>query len=271
MPIQPTLPLAFLRHLNSDQPIEWQMDEVGLSSAQVWRGASQKTAAVWYLKQQATPCLPSDSLLLEAQKLQYFSGLQLAPRAALVMAAAGQEHLLLPCAEGVLLEDLVMSAADTASQTTAIQAYALILRQIHALPIDACPFSQRLADKIPLVQARIEAGLIDAEDVAAENPGHDVASLHREWLSLRPMNEDLVVVHGDYTLSNAFYAPKTGRCQVIDVGRSGVGDRHQDLAIALRELADFGPAAQTLFLQAYGLAPLDEAKRHFYHLMDEFF
>jgi aminoglycoside 3'-phosphotransferase II len=58
----------------------------------------------------------------------------------------------------------------------------------------------------------------------------------------------------------------------IDVGRLGVADRYQDLAIATRDLADaWGPRYAAQLLHDYGVGTGDLDKLRFYRLLDEFF
>ncbi|HEY7816158.1 MAG TPA: phosphotransferase, partial [Nakamurella sp.] len=90
-----------------------------------------------------------------------------------------------------------------------------------------------------------------------------------------PTTEDPVVCHGDLCLPNVLADAHTGRITgVIDLGRLGVADRHQDLALATRSLGpanpQFGPDAAQVFLTAYGL-PVEPALLAFYRLLDEFF
>jgi aminoglycoside 3'-phosphotransferase II len=52
----------------------------------------------------------------------------------------------------------------------------------------------------------------------------------------------------------------------------GVGDRHQDLALAMRSLAfNFGADTVATFLSAYGGAPIDPRALEFFTILDEFF
>jgi aminoglycoside phosphotransferase len=58
----------------------------------------------------------------------------------------------------------------------------------------------------------------------------------------------------------------------FDWGRAGIADRYQDIALAIRSIGyNFGNAYVQAFLDAYGLTAVDEAKVHYYQLMDEFF
>ena len=86
-----------------------------------------------------------------------------------------------------------------------------------------------------------------------------------------------MVCHGDACLPNFLADPETLEITgMIDVGRLGVADRHLDLALATRSIADtslnpsYGPAAADALLAAYG-REVDPWRLDFYRLLDEFF
>ena len=58
---------------------------------------------------------------------------------------------------------------------------------------------------------------------------------------------------------------------LVDCGRAGVGDRHQDLALAMRS-PTFNFAADTVgtFLSAYGGAPIDPKALELFTILDEY-
>jgi aminoglycoside 3'-phosphotransferase-1 len=57
----------------------------------------------------------------------------------------------------------------------------------------------------------------------------------------------------------------------IDVGRAGVADRYQDLAIVWRALGELDAALQQRFVQQYGLLDIDQGKLQFHLRLDELF
>ena len=152
-----------------------------------------------------------------------------------------------------------------------MQILADALRGLHALPVAACPFDQRLDSRLPAAQARVEAGLVDADDFDDERLGQSPQQVFAQLCSTRPDHEDLVVSHGDACLPNLMVAE--GRFSgFIDCGRLGVADRYQDLALAARSLVhNFGDTRWvTPLFQRYG-AVADECRLAFYRLLDEFF
>lgn len=55
----------------------------------------------------------------------------------------------------------------------------------------------------------------------------------------------------------------------LDVGRAGVADRYQDLAIVWRALGELDAALQQRFVQQYGILDADQGKLQFHLLLDE--
>ena len=85
-----------------------------------------------------------------------------------------------------------------------------------------------------------------------------------------PLAVDPVVTHGDYSLDNLLiHDGEVVGC--IDVGRAGIADRYQDLAIAWNCLAEFGGSLQHAFLEQYGVPDADSDKLRFHLMLDELF
>lgn len=153
----------------------------------------------------------------------------------------------------------------------AVPLIALALKALHQIDVRNCPFDHCVAVRIAHAQARLQAGLIDLDDLEDENVGLSAEQLFDKLVALQPQHEDLVVTHGDACLPN-FMALNGSFTGYIDCGRLGVADRYQDIALALRDIsADFGPEYIPLFLAHYGLAQLDTQRMAFYTLLDEFF
>ena len=94
-----------------------------------------------------------------------------------------------------------------------------------------------------------------------------------ELFSTAP-EEDLVFTHGDYCLPNIIIDEELGHVVgFIDLGRAGIADRYQDLALCLRSIKfntsrDYSQA----FLEAYGLfTAWDENKIAFFQKLEDLF
>ncbi|WP_395407342.1 phosphotransferase [Pseudoduganella sp. UC29_106] len=119
-------------------------------------------------------------------------------------------------------------------------------------------------------RARLDAGLVDEEDFDAERAGWSAARVWAEMTALLPLPPDPVVTHGDFSLNNLFlHHGEVAGC--IDVGRAGVADRYQDLAILWNCLGEFGPSLQRRLFESYGIPRPDERRLRFHLMLDEFF
>ncbi|GKX54658.1 hypothetical protein SOASR030_07700 [Leminorella grimontii] len=92
----------------------------------------------------------------------------------------------------------------------------------------------------------------------------------KEMHTLLPFSPDPVVTHGDVSLDNLIF-DKGILMGCIDVGRVGLADRYQDLAILWNCLGEFSPLLQKRLFQKYGIDNPDMKKLQFHLMLDEFF
>ncbi len=276
------LPAELARVLSgfSFQPVT-----VGMSGAGVWK-AQKAPSGTHYSRDIAPDTVflkvaqasrdpdPGFSVRAEAEKLAWMHsrGVRVA-EVITYLEQDGLEYLVTTAVPGV------DAAQPWASDDipAVVDALADALRGLHAVPIGSCPFDQRAERKIDQARQRLERGLVDEDDFDDERQGTTARALYDQLLALRPDHEDLVFCHGDYCLPNVLLE-RIGlsfRAGFIDVGRAGVADRWQDLALMTRSLEseDLNPRLNSLserFLERYGVEP-DPAKIEFYRLLDEFF
>jgi len=170
--------------------------------------------------------------------------------------------------EGQAAHDLVGNV-DT---QTVVKITARAARKLHQIDIANCPLDQRLITKMAAAFENAKRGLVKIGDLDESRKGWTLERLKNELLSSVPGAEDLVFAHGDLYLPNLI-AENDMTFGYVDLGRAGVADRHQDLALALRSLkTNLGSSHEDLFLEHYGLVKeLDRKKMEFYQLLDEFF
>ncbi len=152
----------------------------------------------------------------------------------------------------------------------AVRSIAAFLRQLHAEPIDTCPFNAALPLRRAAAAANFETGLVDLDDLDPEREGWSGEQLWAHFESLLPLEADPVVTHGDFSLDNIFLDADGAVTGCLDVGRVGVADRYQDLAILWHSLREFGDDLADTMLASYGVA-LDRKKIDLHLVLDEFF
>jgi kanamycin kinase len=132
-----------------------------------------------------------------------------------------------------------------AEPETAARAVGAGLRALHdALPVDECPWTWSVSERIAV-----------AEDRAARGYPSDGWSLEaRDRLLDAPDLDRLVVCHGDACAPNTLLADDGTWAAHVDLGALGVADRWADLAVATYSLAwNYGPGYDHLLYEAYGI------------------
>jgi aminoglycoside 3'-phosphotransferase-2 len=183
------------------------------------------------------------------------------------------EHLGLDGWTALVMERLPgepMSHVPPEQAEPALVATIRALAELHAIDLAGCPFDARLPTRLAWAEANVEAGVVDEDDFDEERLGFSAARVLEEVRRTCPADEDLVLAHGDACLPNFLWSGGDAD-GLIDLGRFGVADRHQDLALFLRSARHNHPHVDlAALLEAhYPLAAVDEARCAFYRLLDE--
>jgi aminoglycoside 3'-phosphotransferase II len=231
--------------------------QTGQSGAGVYRIADKP----WILKIQKS----QNALLEETQKMQWLE-VHGIPVPSVIEYAQDEQH------EYLLMTQLKGADASLAQDPQpAIRALALGLQRLHSLPTD-CPFDRRLVKTLIEAHKNWKGGLVDETDFDQSRLGTDVAVLYQYLLKQRS-EEKLVFTHGDYCLPNIILE-NNQISGFIDLGRAGLADACQDLALITRSLeSEYNPRFHGLsgyFLEVYGVKP-DADKLEYYRILDEFF
>jgi aminoglycoside 3'-phosphotransferase-1 len=214
----------------------------------------------------------ADALQAERDRLQWLTGRVPVPRLLGFAREGATSYLLTEALPGRSASDALEHAA--ALGVPAVEALASTLgawlRTLHELPIDACPFDASVEVRLAEARRRVADGLVDEGDFDEERQGWRAADVVHALEGLLPLPFERVLTHGDFSLDNVFVA--RGQVSgVLDVGRAGVADPYQDIAICWRDLGAFGTSAQSALLRGYGLHAMDSARCTVHLLLDELF
>lgn len=144
------------------------------------------------------------------------------------------------------------------------------LRMVHGVDTEGCPFDRSLDVRVKEAEYSVKNRLVNEDKFDEIRRGRKAGDLYRELMATRPSYEELVFTHGDYCLPNIII--NNGAVSgFIDMGRGGVADRYQDLALAARSLAfNFDKKWIPHLFSEYGIDNIDYDRIEFYQLMDEF-
>lgn len=264
MKIDQTLPQELQEILASYTPLQ---NEIGCSAATVY--CYQKPGDTLYLKIQKT----NDEIQAEHVVLSWAAGRLPVPAVRFYQEFQGYSYLLTTAVRGY------MSFMDERGRMfskpeNAVSALSKGLLALQAVDIRDSPFDKRLSTKLEQARRRVEQGLVETEDFEENNPFSTAEDLYEYLFSNKP-DEDLCFTHGDYCLPNIFMEGDrlTG---FIDMGRAGIADKWQDIALCVRSLGynlrGIGDKDHyvSLLFDKLGIQP-DEEKIRYYILLDDLF
>jgi aminoglycoside 3'-phosphotransferase-2 len=171
----------------------------------------------------------------------------------------------------VLMDAVPGTPADASALPAAqlVCALAKALAALHSLPSGNCPFNETLGVRLRRATAAVAAGEIDIAEFEPRNRDISPEALLARLIAQQPA-EDIVVVHGDATLSNLI-VDTDGNVGFIDCSNAGRGDRYLDLGVLAAEIAQhYGDDAAAQFMRSYG-GVWDTNKARFYADLYEFF
>jgi aminoglycoside 3'-phosphotransferase-2 len=252
-------------------PPDWQSElarvrieavEGGLGGASLFRIA-RDGAAPHYLKIARDSAAPALRQEIERTTWLAHRGIRVP---AILRTNDGPRHV------AMLMEAMPGVAADAGPlpPLQLVEALARGLAGLHAHPAADCPFDESLAVRFARAAAAIAAGEVEAEAFAPRNRGIAPEALLARLIAEQPP-EDIVLVHGDATLSNII-VDGAGGIGFIDCSNAGRGDRYLDLGVLAEDIDDhFGEEAAAHFARVYGRQPWDGAKARFYSDLYELF
>lgn len=258
----PTLPVSLKGRL---QRYSWQRDMVGESGGAVFRvyatGMPDR-----YVKHGARHV--AQDIIDEMVRLCWLKERLPVPQVEHFVAdGEADAWLLMSAIPGKTAYQIMQTEPELRIATTV--AIAAFLRRLHALPADECPFNNSHPLRLADAHRRMIDGNVDTDDFGEQHEGWSARQVWAKMQTLLPFVSDPVVTHGDFSLDNILIeGGVVSGC--IDLGRMGIADRYQDIAILWDSLGEFGAEVQKAFADAYRIA-IDHRKIDFHLCLDEFF
>ncbi|MGN7159225.1 APH(3')-I family aminoglycoside O-phosphotransferase [Sphingomonas sp. SAFR-052] len=244
----------------------WARDMVGESGGSIHRLYGKAGAPDLFLKQGEAAV--ADDVIAKMVRLRWLTGRVAVPELVRFEATVDAAWLLTTALPGRTAWQILDAEPERAGET--VDALADFLRALHAVPVDDCPFDSGHAVRLRAARARIDAGLVDEDDFDDARQGWRAEQVWDAIQRLLPLTPDPVVTHGDFSLDNLLI--ENGRVVgCIDLGRVGVADRYQDLAILGHCLDEFGDGLTERMFGRYGIRQPDQRKIDFHLLLDELF
>lgn len=242
----------------------WSLINHGMSGAFIYQGTYEGRPS--FLK--VTPHGHRFPAKVEHERIHWLKGR--VPVAEVLTYIEDDKHqfLVTADAQGVGLLEF------NADEETRIAKFAGVIRLIHDLPVEQCPYKWTVDEQIQFARSGLGKRHAILSSLDTEFQGRSLDTLFQEMMTYKPTPEmlDLVVVHGDPYTDNIIVDPETGELKAfLDVGHVSVADRYTDLAMIYDELIqNFGEDGWQTFLNCYGIEKIDDKKLYFYRLFNEF-
>lgn len=244
--------------------MDYEENHVGCSQAGVYKFSSENS--VYYLKVEPK----TGELEKEYRNLQWLQGKLPVPQVIEWVEDASFTYLLLSEINGKMIcDDYYLQ-----DPSAAVRVLAEGINCLRAIDIKNCPIHNELSIKLRDAAENIRLNRVDMEDWESGTAARNFASPQALWEELcvrKPTAEDLSFTHGDYCLPNVF-GSNHRLSGFIDMGRAGLADIWQDIALCIRSLwHNFGTNRYDhMLLDQIGI-PLNPEKLDYYILLDELF
>lgn len=148
-----------------------------------------------------------------------------------------------------------------------------ILKDIHNIEVS---FDDIKTHQNRLIEAEynVNNNRVDEADFEEEYQNYSAKELYTKFLESNCEIKMNTFTHGDFNFPNIIYS-KNG-IKVIDWGRASISDSYQDISLLIRELNEYKSITKydelvKKFQKSYELQCIDETKKNYFILMDEFF
>ncbi len=238
-----------------------EVDDIGRSTAGVYRYYNNVIS--YFLKVQ--PAL--QELHREYKVMEWLQDKLPVPRIIYFNSYNGYEYLLMTEING----EMLCSNYSINNPEKTVKLLADGIKMLKTISIQDCPFDNSLEIKLEEALDNINNNLVDISDWEENNRFNTPKELLEYLRTSKPKEFTPIFAHGDYCLPNII----TKDNQIngfIDLGRGGIADIYQDIALCVRSLRHNFDTDEynTLFFKHLGIEPNWE-KIDYYILLDELF
>lgn len=239
-----------------------EQNNVGYSQTAVYKFFS--STEVFYLKVEPK----SGYLKMEHNNILWMHGKIPVPRIIEWVSEMDVDYLLISEIKGKMLcDDFYLK-----NPKLAVSLLAKGIHLLHSIDATDCPIRNDLNLKLKDAAENIRLNRVDRGDWESNSDGFSSPQNLLDFLKNNiPKKEELVFTHGDYCLPNII-ADKDQITGFIDLGRAGVADLWQDVALCIRSLWHNFRTKEydDLLLKEIGI-PINKEKLDYYILLDELF
>jgi aminoglycoside 3'-phosphotransferase-1 len=203
----------------------WTRDAFGRSGSAVWRLHADGRDAL-YLKY-GTGLIARD-IADEHARFQWLAAHDVVPAVVAFVSQADSAWLLTKAAQGRMLEDVL--AEEAGNRVAVVQAVGTFLRRLHAISPATCMFDARAPRSPGARSHEHQRRRVQENEFDDERAGWTAEQVWAAIHDLLPLSFEEVVTHGDFSTRNIFIS-NGAVTACIDVGRVGIADPYQDLAI----------------------------------------
>jgi kanamycin kinase/aminoglycoside 3'-phosphotransferase-3 len=240
--------------------MQFTKDTIGCSGADIY--CFSDTSNTMYLKRDKA----NHEFEVEQNMMQWLQGVLPVPKIIARCRENEDDYLLMTKAPGIT----ACSQQYLSRPELLVKLLAEGIKMLQSLDYLTCPFDNSLKFKLALAKERIDNGYVDTNDWEDNNEFQSPIELYDYLIANQP-EEELTFAHGDYCLPNIFFDNDQVSC-FIDLGRAGIADKWQDIALCVRSLEhnlDNSKYTDLLF-EYLGIQP-DAEKIRYYILLDELF
>lgn len=239
--------------------MNYTIDNEGKSKAQVINYYDKHKS--YYLKIQQV----DEEVKREIEMYQWIKGKLPTPSIIYQKTIDTTSYLLIEKAEGEMLDCWQYKENPELLVRLAVKG----IQKLQCIDISSCQFDSTIDFKLLKARRDIDLGFVTTIDESIYTKGMKTVEDVYTYLINNKPTEELVFTHGDYCFNN-YFTNGVDITGYIDMGRGGIGDKYQDIALCVRELSDYDSKYTKMLFECLGIEP-DYEKIKYYILLDELF